>query len=192
MFALWDWEQGASSESKGPCCAWPSWSHPAASSPIRASRGGTRRRKRKNHDPALLPDPPSRVSPLSAEPVAEAAAEASLALVPIRSSPTTSTRWWCRRSRPASSLFRLTPVSTGSIWRPPITPLSSRPTSSISKVCFAFPKSKWLLRPSPFAPRNADGPCLATFSSNGHIQVFSLPSLRPLMDTEFCPLVDLR
>lgn len=37
-----------------------------------------------------------------------------------------------------------------------------------------------------------DGPCLATFLSNGHIQVFSLPSLRPLMDVEFTPLVELR
>ncbi|XP_046649420.1 syntaxin-binding protein 5-like isoform X3 [Daphnia pulicaria] len=36
-----------------------------------------------------------------------------------------------------------------------------------------------------------DGPCLATFLSNGHIQVFSLPSLRPLMDVEFTPLVEL-
>lgn len=43
-----------------------------------------------------------------------------------------------------------------------------------------------------FILKYTDGPCLATFLSNGHIQVFSLPSLRPLMDVEFTPLVELR
>lgn len=38
----------------------------------------------------------------------------------------------------------------------------------------------------------AEGPCLASFLSNGHVQVFSLPSLRPLLDAEFTPLIELK
>ncbi|XP_073834989.1 syntaxin-binding protein tomosyn isoform X8 [Musca autumnalis] len=37
-----------------------------------------------------------------------------------------------------------------------------------------------------------DGTCLATYLSNGHLMVHSLPSLKLLMDTEFLPLMDLR
>ncbi|XP_073834984.1 syntaxin-binding protein tomosyn isoform X6 [Musca autumnalis] len=36
-----------------------------------------------------------------------------------------------------------------------------------------------------------DGTCLATYLSNGHLMVHSLPSLKLLMDTEFLPLMDL-
>ncbi|XP_032832668.1 syntaxin-binding protein 5-like isoform X2 [Petromyzon marinus] len=34
--------------------------------------------------------------------------------------------------------------------------------------------------------------CLASFCANGHIIIFSLPSLRPLLDVNFLPLADLR
>ncbi|XP_055371132.1 syntaxin-binding protein 5 isoform X6 [Condylostylus longicornis] len=33
--------------------------------------------------------------------------------------------------------------------------------------------------------------CLAAYLSNGHIMAFSLPSLRPLLDCDFLPLIDL-
>ncbi|XP_013102649.1 syntaxin-binding protein 5 isoform X1 [Stomoxys calcitrans] len=36
-----------------------------------------------------------------------------------------------------------------------------------------------------------DGTCLATYLSNGHLMVHSLPSLKLLLDTEFLPLMDL-
>uniref|UniRef100_A0A0A1XE70 Syntaxin-binding protein 5 n=1 Tax=Zeugodacus cucurbitae TaxID=28588 RepID=A0A0A1XE70_ZEUCU len=36
-----------------------------------------------------------------------------------------------------------------------------------------------------------DGSCLATYLSNGHLMVHSLPSLRLLMDTDFLPLMEL-
>ncbi|XP_004529410.1 syntaxin-binding protein 5 isoform X2 [Ceratitis capitata] len=36
-----------------------------------------------------------------------------------------------------------------------------------------------------------DGSCLATYLSNGHLMIHSLPSLRLLMDTEFLPLMEL-
>ncbi|XP_023179227.1 syntaxin-binding protein 5 isoform X2 [Drosophila hydei] len=36
-----------------------------------------------------------------------------------------------------------------------------------------------------------DGSCLATYLSNGHLMVHSLPSLKLLLDTDFLPLMDL-
>ncbi|XP_069133314.1 syntaxin-binding protein 5-like isoform X2 [Argopecten irradians] len=37
-----------------------------------------------------------------------------------------------------------------------------------------------------------DSVCLACYIANGHITVFSLPSLKPLLDMDFLPLTDLR
>lgn len=37
-----------------------------------------------------------------------------------------------------------------------------------------------------------DEACLVCYLANGHIQVLSLPSLRPLMDVDCLPLTDLR
>lgn len=37
-----------------------------------------------------------------------------------------------------------------------------------------------------------DSVCLACYIANGHLATYSLPSLRPLMDIEFLPLIDLR
>ncbi|XP_078618412.1 syntaxin-binding protein 5-like isoform X9 [Branchiostoma floridae x Branchiostoma japonicum] len=37
-----------------------------------------------------------------------------------------------------------------------------------------------------------DSVCLACFLANGHIMTFSLPSLRPLLDSDFLPLADMR
>ncbi|XP_033741002.1 syntaxin-binding protein 5-like isoform X1 [Pecten maximus] len=37
-----------------------------------------------------------------------------------------------------------------------------------------------------------DSVCLACYIANGHITVFSLPSLKPLLDLDFLPLTDLR
>ncbi|XP_018345909.1 PREDICTED: syntaxin-binding protein 5 isoform X3 [Trachymyrmex septentrionalis] len=37
-----------------------------------------------------------------------------------------------------------------------------------------------------------DNVCLVCYVSNGHITTYSLPSLRPLIDVDFLPLVDLR
>ncbi|XP_017065022.1 syntaxin-binding protein 5 isoform X2 [Drosophila eugracilis] len=37
-----------------------------------------------------------------------------------------------------------------------------------------------------------DGSCLATYLSNGHLMVHSLPSLKLLLDTDFLPLMELR
>ncbi|XP_011049192.1 PREDICTED: syntaxin-binding protein 5 isoform X2 [Acromyrmex echinatior] len=37
-----------------------------------------------------------------------------------------------------------------------------------------------------------DNVCLVCYVSNGHITTYSLPSLRPLIDVDFVPLVDLR
>ncbi|KAH8420037.1 hypothetical protein KR009_005206 [Drosophila setifemur] len=37
----------------------------------------------------------------------------------------------------------------------------------------------------------ADGSCLATYLSNGHLMVHSLPSLKLLLDTDFLPLMEL-
>ncbi|XP_030568945.1 syntaxin-binding protein 5-like [Drosophila novamexicana] len=36
-----------------------------------------------------------------------------------------------------------------------------------------------------------DGTCLATYLSNGHLMVHSLPSLKLLLDTDFLPLMEL-
>ena len=33
---------------------------------------------------------------------------------------------------------------------------------------------------------------LATYVANGHIQTFSLPSLKPLLDVDFMPCTDIR
>ena len=33
---------------------------------------------------------------------------------------------------------------------------------------------------------------LATYVANGHIQTFSLPSLKPLLDVDFLPSTDIR
>ncbi|CAH1230195.1 STXBP5 [Branchiostoma lanceolatum] len=38
----------------------------------------------------------------------------------------------------------------------------------------------------------ANSVCLACFLANGHIMTFSLPSLRPLLDSDFLPLADMR
>ncbi|TGZ47877.1 Syntaxin-binding protein 5 [Temnothorax longispinosus] len=37
-----------------------------------------------------------------------------------------------------------------------------------------------------------DNVCLVCYVSNGHITTYSLPSLRPLIDVDFLPLIDLR
>jgi len=37
-----------------------------------------------------------------------------------------------------------------------------------------------------------DGSCLICYVSTGHLQVYSLPSLRQLVDVDFVPLADLR
>jgi len=34
--------------------------------------------------------------------------------------------------------------------------------------------------------------CLAVYVANGHIMAFSLPSLKPLLDTDFLPFPDIR
>lgn len=34
--------------------------------------------------------------------------------------------------------------------------------------------------------------CLVAYLSNGHLMAYSLPSLRPLLDIDFLPLIDLR
>lgn len=38
----------------------------------------------------------------------------------------------------------------------------------------------------------ADMVCLATYVANGHIQAFSLPSLKPLLDVDFLPSTEVR
>lgn len=37
-----------------------------------------------------------------------------------------------------------------------------------------------------------DSVCLLCYVSTGHLQVYSLPSLRPLIDVDFLPLSELR
>ncbi|KAF3428405.1 hypothetical protein E2986_11647 [Frieseomelitta varia] len=37
----------------------------------------------------------------------------------------------------------------------------------------------------------SDNVCLVCYVSNGHIATYSLPSLRPLIDVDFLPLIDL-
>ena len=39
--------------------------------------------------------------------------------------------------------------------------------------------------------RGAEGPCLASYLSNGNVQVHSLPSLRPLLTADLVPLAEL-
>ena len=34
--------------------------------------------------------------------------------------------------------------------------------------------------------------CLAVYVANGHIMAFSLPSLKPLLDSDFLPFPDIR
>lgn len=38
----------------------------------------------------------------------------------------------------------------------------------------------------------SDTACLACYIANGHIMTFSLPSLRPMLDSDYLPLTDLR
>ena len=37
-----------------------------------------------------------------------------------------------------------------------------------------------------------DSVCLAVYVANGHIMAFSLPSLKPLLDSDFLPFPDIR
>ncbi|XP_035270134.1 syntaxin-binding protein 5-like isoform X1 [Anguilla anguilla] len=89
-------------------------------------------------------------------------------------------------------------------------PPSSRDTNSTHFAVFCSEKqaevvalpsqtslSKHTVTEASFALRadvvQLDGAvCLACFCANGHITVFSLPSLRPLLDVSYLPLTDMR
>jgi syntaxin-binding protein 5 len=51
-------------------------------------------------------------------------------------------------------------------------------------------ETSYIVRSDPIIVSN--GVCLACYVANGHIVVYSLPSLRPLLDAEYIPLTDLR
>ncbi|XP_070569216.1 syntaxin-binding protein 5-like isoform X4 [Ptychodera flava] len=59
----------------------------------------------------------------------------------------------------------------------------------VTETSYAI-KAAVVSMPSKFTGR--DSYCLACYVANGHIMAFGIPSLRPLMDTEYLPLTDLR
>ncbi|XP_067638471.1 syntaxin-binding protein 5 isoform X10 [Eurosta solidaginis] len=64
-------------------------------------------------------------------------------------------------------------------------------SSSMSSIDMSSSESVTSLAFIESYGKKIDGSCLATYLSNGHLTVHSLPSLRLLLDTDFLPLMEL-